>query len=450
VQQSETDASDPRFAMLETVREFAQERLEASGDEGAMREAHAAHCLALAEAAAVDAGEAGDSGWMHRLTAERPNLWAALDWFEQSGRTGAALQMSGALWHYWYLFGDLSEGRTRLERALAVAPPEADPLLRARALRGAGVLARQSADYEQSRALLEASLSTYRALGDRVGTAWLLNSLGCLFSTMSEEEQAEAYLSEALTIFHELGDPVGAANLTSNLGELAEMAGNHDLAIARLEAGLAMWRSLGDRVGAVRAMVFLGQALLARGDAARAGALLREALTTIRDADYEQILPAALRAAAQLAAGRGAAAMAARWYGAEEGLRAALGMELAAVRRASHERTIAVVRATMGEQAFAAAWAAGRGLSAAQAITEVLAAGGTDSGDGPALSTSALSPRERDVMRLLAAGRSDHQIADALFITRRTASKHVSSILAKLGVQSRTAAAAVAHRDGLA
>jgi DNA-binding CsgD family transcriptional regulator len=336
-----------------------------------------------------------------------------------------------------------------LERALAAAPAGVDPLLHARALLGAGVLARQSTDHEQSRALLEASLATYRALGDRAGAAWALNALGCLFSTMSEEEQAEAYLSEALVIFRELDDPAGTANLTSNLGELAVMAGQHDLAIARFEAALAMWRSLGDRVGAVRAMIFLGQALLARGEAARAEVLLREALTTIRDADYEQILPAALRTAAQLAAVRGAATAAARWYGAEEGLRAVLGMEFAAVRRASHERTIAVVRATMGEEAFAAAWAAGRGLSAAQVIAEVLTASETFNGNSAALVGSELSPREREVLRLLSAGRSDNQIADALFITRRTASKHVSSILAKLGVQSRTAAAAVAHRDGL-
>jgi DNA-binding CsgD family transcriptional regulator/tetratricopeptide (TPR) repeat protein len=450
VQQSDADAPDPRFTMLETVREFAQERLEASGDEGATREAHAAYYLALAEAAARDEGGAGDSGWMRRLTPERPNLWAALDWFEQTGRTGAVLQMSGALSHYWYLFGDLSEGQARLERALAAAPAGVAPLLRARALLGAGVLARQSTDHEQSRTLLEASLATYRALGDWAGAAWALNALGCLFSTMSEEEQAEAYLSEALAIFRELGDPVGAANLTSNLGELAVMAGQHDQAIAHFEAALSMWRAQGNRVGAVRAMIFLGQALLARGEAARVEGLLREALTTIHDAGYEQILPAALRTAAQVATARGAAAMAARWYGAEEGLRAKLGMELSAVRRASHERTIAIVRATMGEQAFATAWAAGRCLSAAQAIAEVLADCGTETGDSPMLSGSELSPREREVLRLLAAGRSDHQIADALFITRRTASKHVSSILAKLGVQSRTAAAAVAHRDGFA
>ena len=121
---------------------------------------------------------------MRRLAAERPNLRAALDWLEQTGHADAALQMTGALWHYWYRLGDLAEGRTRLERALAAAPPAVDPVLRARALRGAGVLAWQSADYERRAQRPEAALVAYRALGDQAGIAWVLNSLGCLCATL--------------------------------------------------------------------------------------------------------------------------------------------------------------------------------------------------------------------------------------------------------------------------
>jgi excisionase family DNA binding protein len=450
LQIEQVQGNETRFQMLETVREFALERLEASGEEVATREAHAAHFLTLAETAARDAGGAGDSGWMRRLTAERPNLRAALDWLEQTGRTGAALQMAGALWHYWYRLGDLAEGRARLERALVAAPPDVDPVMQARALRGAGVLAWQSADYDQSRERLGAALVAYRALGDQIGIAWVLNSLGCLCATVSSTEQAEAYLTDALAIFREHDDAVGIANLTCNLGELAEVEGHHGLATARLEAGLAMWRTLGDRVGAVRAMVFLALALLAGNETARAETVLLEALAAIRDIDYKQILPAALRAFAQMAARRGDAAAAARWYGAADGVMEALGMELPAARRARYERTVAAVRETLGKTAFATTWAAGRDLSAAEVIAEVLAAGGTDTGDGSALGASGLSPREKEVLRLLTTGRSDKEIADVLFITRRTASKHVSAILAKLEVDSRTAAVAFAARHGLA
>ena len=452
LQPDQPAAGEPRFMMLETVREFGLERLAASGEETAIREAHASYYLSLAEAAASDAGGASDGGWMRRLTAERPNLRAALDWLEQAGHAGAVLRMSGALWHYWYRLGDLAEGRTRLEQALAATPADVDPLLRARALRGAGVLAWHSADYDRSRERLEAALVGYRALSNQAGIAWVLNSLGCLFATVSAGEQAETYLTESLTIFRELDDAIGTANLTSNLGELAEVEGHHELAVARLEAALAMWRALGDRVGAVRSMVFLGQALLANNETARAEAMLLDALVAIRDIDYKQILPAALRAVAQLAVRRGDTAAAARWYGAAHGVMEALGMALPAARRAGYERAVATVRERLGEAAFAAAWAAGRAdpMSLIAAFVEQggvapAAARIDDELAGP----TRLTARERDVLRLLANGQSDREIADALYVTRRTASKHVSAILAKLGVSSRAAAAAMAARGGL-
>jgi excisionase family DNA binding protein len=449
------DGIEPRFAMLETVREFALERLAASGEEAATREAHAACYLRLAEAAAADASAASDSGWMLLLTAERPNLRAALDWLEQTGNASAVLQIAGALWHYWYRFGELTEGRTRLERALAAPPPDVAPVFLARALRGAGVLAWQSADYNRSRERLAAALAAYRALGDQTGIAWALNSLGCLSATLSDTKHAEAYLSEALAIFRHLDDAVGIANLTCNLGELAAAKGHHGLATARLAAGLTMWRALGDRVGAVRAQVYLGQALLAQAEVTRAEAALMDALSAIRDIDYKQILPAALRALAQLAARRGDAVAATRWYGAADGVMTALGLELSAARRAEYERAVAVVRERLGEAAFAMAWAEGRAdpaslvdaaLLSREEASEAPAPRALRPRSGPAQFTN----RQRDVLRLMALGRSDREIAAALFISRTTASKHVAAILAKLEADSRTAAVATAIRLGLA
>jgi DNA-binding CsgD family transcriptional regulator len=290
-------------------------------------------------------------------------------------------------------------------------------------------------------------LAAYQALGDQTGIAWALNSIGCLCATLSDAEQADAHLSAALAIFRELDDAVGIANLTSNLGELAETQGHHPLAVERLGAGLAMWRALGDRVGAVRSMVFLGQALAAQSEFARAESVLLDALTAIRDVDYKQILPAALRTAAQLAARQGDAAAAARWYGAADGVMTALGMELPAARRGAHERAIADLHERLGEGAFAAAWTEGRtdptGMIAAALDNRDRVSAHLDA---ELRGVASLTARELDVLRLLASGRSDREIADALFITRRTASKHVSAILAKLGVQSRTAAVAMAHR----
>ncbi len=450
--QDDGDASEPRYVMLETVREFGLERLAARDEAEAVAGAHATYFLDLAETAANSASGAGGGAWLHRLAAEGFNLRAALDWFEGTGQADATLRMTSTLWHFWYRHGDLAEGRTRLERALAAAPPVVDPTVRARALRGAGVLAWQSADYERSRQLLEEALAAYGALGDRTGIAWVLNGLGCLFATQSDAEAAEPLLTDALTLFQEIGDAVGIAQLTANLGELAVGQGRHDVAIARLEQALTMWRDVDDRVGATRAQVYLGQALLARDETARAEAVLLDALAAIRDIAYEQILPAALRAIAQLATRRGAATEAARWFGAEDRVRETLGMELPAARRAGHEQIIAEVGETLGEATFAAAWAEGRAdpvglVDAAMAARDAAAAVSRNEDDRRGIAD--LSARERDVLRLLAQGRTDREIADALYVTRRTASKHVSAILAKLDVRSRTAAAAVAHRDRL-
>ncbi len=452
--QLQPDAPEPRFAMLETVREFALERLAESGEEEATREAHAARYLALAELAAAAAGGAGGAGWMRRLTAERANLRAALDWLDQAERPDAVLQITGALWYYWYRLGELAEGRTRLERALAAAPTAVEPALRARALRGSGVLAWQSGDYDRSRERLDAALAAYRVIGDRVGTAWALNSLGCLCATLSAAEPAEGFLTESLAIFRDLGDATGIAQLTSNLGELAHAQGRHDLAIERLQAALQMWRDLDDSVGEVRAQVFLGHALLARNDLARADTVLQSAMTTIADIEYEQIVPAALRAVAELEARRGDLATAARLYGAEDGIRRALGIELTAARRVKHAERVTAVREALGETAFLTAWAGGHNRSVTQVVTEVLAAGtatrAAPTPDAPAvIHDSHLSAREIDVLRLLVFGWSDKEIAAELGIGRRTASSHVATIRSKLGAPSRTAAATIAVRDRL-
>jgi excisionase family DNA binding protein len=446
------EGRESRFLMLETVREFALEQLEASGEAPVTRGGHADYYVELAEAAASDAGGAGDGAWMRRLTVERSNLRAAQDWLEQTDQAGTLLQMTGALWHYWYRLGDLSEGRLRLERALT-ATPDVEPRFRARALRGAGVLAWQSGDYDRSRERLEAALVAYRALDDRTGIAWALNSLGCLCATLSAEDRAETLFHESLEIFRELGDAIGTANLTSNLGELAERTGRPELAITRLEAGLAMWRALGDRVGAIRAMVFLGQAFLEQHELERAAVVLTGALAAIRDIDYRQILPAAMRALAQLAARRGDDLGAARCFGAAEGAMTSLGMELPAARRASHDRAVADLRERLGLGAFTAAWAEGRDdpdrLAAALTARtrEADAEPGTNETQSDEL--GGFTSRQREVLRLMALGRTDREIAHALFISRTTASKHVAAILTKLGVDTRTAAVAIAVRNGL-
>ena len=192
--------------------------------------------------------------------------------------------------------------------------------------------------------------------------------------------------------------------------------------------------------------------MLAHDEVERAEVVLRDALEAIRDIDYKQILPMALRAVAQLATRRGDAVTAARWYGAADGVMVALGMELPVARRVVHERAVTAVRERLGEAAFATAWAAGGALSLDEALAALsaLADQPTPSpADHRRGQTSVLTPRERDIVRLLVEGRSDKEIAATLGIGRRTVSWHLGTIRGKLEAPSRSAVAAIALRDHL-
>jgi DNA-binding NarL/FixJ family response regulator len=154
---------------------------------------------------------------------------------------------------------------------------------------------------------------------------------------------------------------------------------------------------------------------------------------------------------------RGDAVSAARWYGAADGAMTALGMELPAARRAGHERTVAALRKWLGEAAFAAAWTEGRanpaGVLTDARVTQKYspeATGPAEVDEGLSGETLQFTNRQQDVLRLLSLGRTDREIAEALFISRTTASKHVAAILTKLEADSRTAAVATAIRLGLA
>jgi predicted ATPase/DNA-binding CsgD family transcriptional regulator len=453
-----TDADDlepsaRRFGMLETVREFGLDALDASGEEAATCEAHARYFRSLAEEAATGLARPGRSEWLRRLAIEHANMRATLDQLDQSGDMAGVLRMAGALWRLWYYRGELQEGRARLDAVLVQAGDE-DSAPRAQALLGSGVLAWQAADYTRSAARLEAALALFRALGDRTGIAWTLNYLGCLVSDQRADERADDYHAEALAIFRDLGDTLGAAQLAGNLGELAFERGEMDLAIERLVAARAMQAAIGDAAGSARVSTYLGHALVARGSIEQGRDSLVEGLLSARTVGYVQLLPDTLRGVAVLALRSGRAAEAARLYGAEEELRTMLGVQLPPIQRAGHDASLAAVRRSLGEPAFGDAWDAGRALPTEEALDEAasfLTHGGDQVSAPPATEpiASELTPREVEVLRLLVEGLSDRAIGEALFIGHRTVMSHVSRILAKLGVESRTAAAAQAVRLGL-
>ena len=447
---------EPRFGMLETVREFGLEQLAEHGEEAATRRAHADAFLALAERARPESiwGAAPlRPGELDRIEREHDNFRAALDWLESTGDAVALLRLAGALAWFWMARSHRAEGRRRIDRALAAAAGAAVPApIRAQGLLGAAMLARTQDDYGVAIATAETGLALFRELGDTRGVADSVHLLGALARGQGDLDRAQAPLEEAVALFDRLGATDAATVARFNLGFLALWRGDPDRAEPLLAAALRAYRELGYPWGVAIALHGLAGVAGDRGDPARAAALYRESLLASREAGAKESQIDALAGMATAAVGLGQAAAAARLLGAAE----AQGEELAYVferpERERYGRAAGAAREALGEAEFAAAWAAGRALPLEAAIAEAegVPVEPAASPPPPPQPAFGLTPREVEVLRLLAEGHADRAIAEALFISPKTAGNHVTNILAKLGVQTRTAAAALAVRHGLA
>jgi non-specific serine/threonine protein kinase len=447
--------NEPRYGMLETAREYGLDRLAASGEEDAVRQAHAAHYLALAERARPGLDSATSRASANLLEAEHGNVREALAWFERAGDAEAVLRIAGALLGYWYGTGRWSEGRGWLERALAGGATE--DAVRSRGLLAVGYLAHYQGDV-RAVPWLQESLVLFRSLGDVEGAAFSQYVLGTAAEDRGDYAGARADLAEAVVAFRAVDDRDGVAWALLHLGIVAFGEGDLDAAQSFGEEARALARELGDADAESVVALYLAHVACARGEHGRAAAWFREGLSDEID-DSAWLVEAEWRArcaagVATLAAACGEAERAARLFGAAEAARVEIGMALALPERAVYEQAAAAATARLGEGAFAAAWAAGRAAGPAAALADIAAvlatAAAQPNSQGAGTRTAAgLTPREVEVLRLLAAGRTDREIAEALYVGLRTAQTHVSRILGKLGAASRAEAAAWAVRHGL-
>ena len=409
----------PRFGLLETVREFALERLTASGEEADVRRRHAAFYLALAEASHAELEGLLDKAWLERLEREHDNLRAALAWSERGdGARGGpdesetGPRLAGALWWFWWQRGHFREGRRWLERMLRLP---AGPAVRATALYGAGVLAFHQGDFAGSARYVEESLALARQTGDRRRLGWALHRLGLLAQTAGDHDRAAALGAESVAVWRGLGEegtpglaiallgagsvaqlqgdaaraaalggeavallrglgdrPAGLAQALRVVGSAASDLGDAAGARARLDEALALVRELGDRWGVATVLRDLMVVAQRDGDAAAVAALGQECLRLLREQGSRSGLGDCYERLAWVASARGDPARAARLLGAAEAVRAATGAALAPVRRAEHDAVVAAVRAALGAAALAAAWAEGATLSLEQAIAYAL------------------------------------------------------------------------------
>ncbi|CAA9562570.1 MAG: hypothetical protein AVDCRST_MAG19-1945 [uncultured Thermomicrobiales bacterium] len=438
-----------RYRILETTREYATERLEASGEADAARRAHAAYFLDLAERHPPAPFLPDDVPTLLRLEAEHANLRAALAWLTMAGDTSAFARLAAALGWFWFVHGHLHDGRRWLEGALPHVG-RLPPTVRARLAIVLSLIMLVQGNHHDAARLAAEALALARSAGTPLEAAQALVARGVLAAAEGGYDRAVTHLEEALALARSLDDPRQATSVASaalaNLGVAVHGQDWLAAAAAYHQEALAGQRAVGSVRGEILSLTDLGDVARDQRDATRAAAHYRQGLELASEYGEQRAIAAALEGMACAVADAGRPLAAARWFGAAERLREATGIaDLLPFNRAARERGMTVSRAAIGEAAFVAGWATGRALPLAEAIAEVL-----QSSTAPATAPRpSLTQREAEVLRLIVAGQSNRAIAAALFLSVRTVENHVARIFAKFGVRTRTAAATAAITAGL-
>jgi non-specific serine/threonine protein kinase len=449
----------PRYGMLETIREFGLDRLQAAGEFEEVRRHHAVWYADLAERSWLPLyRDPVDTELLARFEIEHDNVRAALAWFDAVDDLPGLVAFTGAVGPFWYFRSHWAEGAEWLRRALRRLPdPCVPPATVARALHVAGCLTEGN---PEAIAQLEESLRIWEELGDRWGAAASADVLAKQLNGQGEYGRAADFAARAILVFADTGDTVWLADVVAELGVAAFGRGRIDEARPRIEQALSLARRAGDGYGIALTLSLLAMVAGESGDVTGAAAACRESLDAWTQVGMKEGVTGALAGVATLAATLGRQELAARLFGAADHLAAAIGYRLPLPQRDVVDRARAAVRHALGDAGYDAALAAGRGLSPADAVAAAAAfaeealTGETTSGvsaprqrdENPA----GLTRRELEVLRLLAEGRSDREIGETLSISRATAARHVANILLKLDVNSRTQAAGYAFRHGLA
>jgi predicted ATPase/DNA-binding CsgD family transcriptional regulator len=443
----------PRYRMHETVRHYALERLEESGEAADVRRRHLDFYRALVEAAEPRLFGAEQQELLARLEREHDNLREALRRAAEGRDVELGLRLAGRLWRFWQVRGHLREGHAWLDRLLS-RPDAATPTAgRATALNALGFLAFLQGDYDAARRPLEESLAIRRALDDRRGVVESLTNLGLLLRCRDRYEPARSHLEEALAQSRALGDPTWEGRVLNNLARLAFYAGDYVEARALHEASLAKERLVGNSWDIAIAQGDLADVAHATGDHAAARSLYAESLALWRVLRDERGIAQCLEGFALLDATAARPERAVRLLAAAALLRRRIAEPPSPARRMRLAQLLATARASLGEQAYDEVRAHGQAMSLEGAVRYAL--GRTQPEAAPTGAAAepdhaGLSPREREVAAWVARGLTNRQIAAALVIGERTVDTHVRNILGKLGFDFRAQIASWATERGLA
>jgi non-specific serine/threonine protein kinase len=407
----ESGSFEARYRMLETVRDYAQERLAEAEDAAAVHVRHRDWFVSLVEAARVGFFSGAEQAtWLTRLSEDHDNLRAALQWSDEDPEGASAeLSLASGLWRFWEIRGHLAEGAAWLDRALARTGGEIS-VRRANALTGAGVLAShrgdqvsaaafheaslmlhrelgdpraiaaacnnaasiatELGDVERARALYEEGVANTDAIGDKQGSAFGLVNLGDLIVRHGDPAEADALYAKSIANFQELGDTWGTAEATSRLARAARRRDESAVARAHYERARELYRTIADGRGEARMLVGLGDLADEAGDAASAEALYREALGLRHRLGDRIGTAAALERLAGAAADR--PERAATLIGASMALREAIGAPLSAAGRAELERFLASLERNGNREAVQLALRTGQAMGPGEAVSLAL------------------------------------------------------------------------------
>jgi len=399
-----------RYRMLETLRQYGQEKLQLSGEQTWIRRSHLAFFLSLAERATLRLLTIEQKKWFAELDTEYGNLRSAFEWAIESDIV-SALRLTVALGQYWEVRGYIGEGRSALDRALEQArdvPKE----IRADALRWQAKFAARQGDYVRAKEPLEESLALARELGDKRGIARSLHNSGMVYVLKGDYPAAKTSYEEGLAILKEIDDKRELAALTSSLGNVANYMGDYETARQYQEESVSIFRELGDKFGLFIALNNLGIVLEGQGDnaaaqryyeesiatayelgeknlvayalnglahvlylegkAAEANHKYRESLLVSQEIGEKRCIAYCLEGFAKIASRYGSAHQAAQLLGAAEALRQAIGAPLIQAERDELDQDVAVTRNSMGEESFKVTFTEGRNMTMEQAVEYAL------------------------------------------------------------------------------
>jgi predicted ATPase/DNA-binding CsgD family transcriptional regulator len=523
-----------RYRLLETIRQYADERLKENHETENLRQHHASFFLELAERAKPELTGPDQKLWFERLDREKDNSRSAFNWLLKNEVEAAARLASGLFW-YWHTYTLWSEGREWYDRLLksGILPDESQPLttaMRAQILYEAGWIAADEMDTSQSQVLSEQSLALYRELRDKRGVALVLNTLSWLIYYQSDFSKAKALAEESLNLYKEVeykskyenvlnllgniaraqgyydesinyhreviklstetGDKASAASAVSLCGYTAWLQGNLAEAKKLTEQGLKLSREvnlewtvadnltgLGDiacvqgdyqeasklydesnliweRVGKPRerGSTVFSQGWLARvqGNHTQAIEFFKEALMLWREVGDKRHMVECLEGIAGVCTDLGKAEFSAKLMGAAEIIREETNSPLPPVYSANYDRDVVMIRAQLGETKFIKVWVEGRALKMEQTIEEAMQITSTQKSSVPFIAQPADSPerlneRELEILRLIARGLSNHEIANQLVLAVSTVKWYINNIFGKLHVGNRTQAVARAR-----